>query len=103
MKIDVVDVLKQTIPFNFLRDDVLEDIGRTSEVKNFPRGAYILKQGKKGPPTLFIVARGSVEIVVADERNEETGVGFRHQHDFFGITSVLTQKSYPASVRALED
>jgi CBS domain-containing protein len=103
MKIDVVDILKHTVPFNFLRDDVLEDIGRTSEVKNFSRGAYILKQGKKGPPTLFIVARGSVEIVVADERNEETGVGFRHQHDFFGITSVLTQKSYPASVRALED
>jgi CBS domain-containing protein len=103
MEVDVMEVLRQTVPFNYLSSEVLADIAESVEVRKFPRGSYILKQGKEGPPILFVVARGTAEVVITDERHEESGVGFRHQHDFFGITSVLTQKSYPASVRAVED
>jgi CBS domain-containing protein len=103
MELNVSELLKATVPFNLLGDDVLLELSETLEVKSYPSDSYILRQGKQGPPILFIIALGAAEVVLTDERNQETTVSFRHPHDFFGITSVLTHKSYPASVRAVED
>lgn len=103
VRLGMVDVLRHTVPFNDLAETSLEDIAKVSHVKSYVKGEYILKQGKKGVPVLFVIAHGSVEVLVEDEKNEETIVGIRRENDFFGITSVLTQKSYPASIRARED
>jgi len=103
MEINSFEVLKATVPFNLLGDDVLLELVGNLEVRSYPKGAYVLKQGKLGLPVLFIIAHGGVEVVLTNERNQETSISLRHAHDFFGMTSVLTHKSYPASVRAVED
>jgi CBS domain-containing protein len=103
MEINSFEVLKAAVPFNLLGNDVLLELAGSLEVKSYPKGSYVLKQGKLGLPVLFIIARGVAEVILTDDRNQETSISFRHAHDFFGITSVLTHKSYPASVRAVED
>ena len=103
MEINSFEVLKETVPFNLLGDDSLLELAGNLEVKRYPKGSHVLKQGKLGPPVLFVIARGKAEVFLTDDRNQETSISFRHAHDFFGITSVLTHKPYPASVRAVED
>jgi CBS domain-containing protein len=103
MEMPVFEVLKATVPFNLLNDDILLELSETLEVNGYSKGSYVLRQGKLGPPILFIIIRGVAEVILTDDRNQETSIGIRRSHDFFGITSVLTHKSYPASVRAVED
>lgn len=103
MEAKIFEVLKATVPFNLLSDHVLLELAETLEIKKYPKGSYVLRQGKLGHPVLFIIVHGMAEVLLIDDRNQETIIGIRHLHDFFGITSVLTHKSYAASVRAMED
>lgn len=103
MEINIFEVLKTTVPFNLLGGDVLLELAETLDVKSYSKGSYILIQGRLGAPVLFIIISGVAEVLLTDDRNQETIISLRRAHDFFGITSVLTHKSYPASVRTVED
>jgi CBS domain-containing protein len=92
-------VLARTDPFELLADDVLADLGRRMEVRAYPAGAHVFQQGEVSRGTLFIVLEGLIEITLAGPQGEETVVGLRRRHDFFGETVALSQERYPGGAR----
>ncbi len=103
MDINVREVLKASVPFNSLDDAVLAELAKHVEVKTYPKGSYVFRQGQKSLQVLFVVASGLGEVTLTDDRGQETIVSYRRQYDFFGETALLTDKSYGGSVRAAED
>lgn len=102
-RLSIVDDLKRTDPFEILEDNVLEDVARQTEIKTYPSGAYVFRQGDVSLDRLFVIRSGLVEITVSNDRGIETVVGLRKPHDFFGETVVLSQQRYPGSARVKEE
>ena len=102
MSTDVIKTLKSVTPFNSLTIDVLNELIPKLKIKDYLPGDYVFKQGELSQRCLFIISHGSAEITVANEKGIEAVVGFRQQLDFFGETVVLTDLTYPASVRTKE-
>lgn len=103
MSTHVISVLKASPLFGSLEEGVLADLAESVQVKTYPQGTYIFRQGQKSLQVLFLVAEGLGEVTITDERGVETVVSFRRQYDFFGETALLPDKSYGGSVRAAED
>jgi len=100
---EVIRVLKSSVPFNALEDDFLAELAKHTEVKTYPKGTYVFRQGQKSLQILFIIASGLGEVTITDGKGQEAVVSYRRQHDFFGETALLTDKTYGGSVRAAED
>ncbi|MCL6446640.1 MAG: CBS domain-containing protein [Armatimonadetes bacterium] len=103
MEVNVKEVLKASVPFSSLDEATVAELAGHVEVKTYPRGAYVFRQGQKSLQVLFLIASGLGEVTLTDDRGQETVVSYRRQHDFFGETALLTDKSYGGSVRAAED
>lgn len=100
---DVVRTLRSITPFSALDEAVLAEVGNRAELRRFPRGAYVFKQGTPSRHALFVVADGLAEVTVTNSHGQENIVGYRHPQDFFGETVVLTDEDYPGSVLAKDD
>ncbi len=103
LEVDVVRVLKSSAPFNTLGDGFLSELAGYVEVKTYPRGAYVFRQGQKSLQILFLVVSGSGEVTLTDQKGQETVVSHRRQYEFFGETALLTDKTYGGSVRAADE
>jgi len=103
METEVVQVLQSSVPFNALDPGLLADLAGQIEVKKYPRGAYVFRQGQKSLKSLFVVASGLGEVTITDSKGQETVVSHRRQYDFFGETALLTDNTYGGSLRAGED
>jgi len=99
----LLNILIKTDPFEILETDVLLELTRKIEVRNFQANSFVFKQGEPSQDALFIVASGLVELVVNNERGDETVIGLKRAYDFFGETVVLSRQRYPASVRVKRD
>jgi len=98
-----IGVLRSITPFSSLSEAVLEELAPQTYLKAFPKGTYVFRQGTPTLHALFIVVEGLAEVTVTNSRGKESVVSFRHPHDFFGETVVLTDEEYPGSVRARKD
>jgi CRP-like cAMP-binding protein len=68
----------------------------------FMKGELITRQGAEAH-WLYILTKGSGEVVVSTEAGVHKRVCLLHAGDFFGETSLLTGEPRGASLRALED
>ncbi|MFZ5633997.1 MAG: DUF294 nucleotidyltransferase-like domain-containing protein [Bacillota bacterium] len=103
MNVDVIQVLKSSVPFNALDDNFLSELAKNVEVKTYREGTYIFRQGQKSLQILFLIASGTGEVTITDSRGQEAVVSYRRQNDFFGETALFTDKTYGGSIRAAED
>jgi CRP-like cAMP-binding protein len=70
---------------------------------NFPKGAYILVEGKQNADRFYIIRQGKVRIskeveVVEEERGSVLGPG-----DFFGVVSCMSSHSHIETAQAITD
>jgi len=98
-----LELLKNIDPFQLLDDHILVQVAQNTEIHHFPKGAYVFRQGDQSRHSLFIIATGTAEVTVLDDRDRETVAGLRQEGEFFGETVFLSDEPYPASVRALSD
>ncbi len=96
------EVLDTVPPFNVLPPEVLDSLEARLIMKTYPPGSYVFKQGEGSLNTLFLIVRGSAEVVAVNDKGDEAVLGFRGVEDFFGETG-LTGGQYSASVRAKEE
>ena len=90
-------------PFNTLSDEVLADLMPKLILKTYAKDSFIFAKGQPSIGFLLIILAGSVGIVVEGEKDSSNVVSFRYAGDFFGETVILTGKTYPASVKAVEE
>ncbi len=95
-------LLMRTDPFELLPPAELEALADRAEVRTYPANSYVFRQGDPSGDALFLVARGLVEFVVANDRREESVVALKRPCDFFGETVVFSRRRYPGSARAKE-
>jgi ATP-binding cassette subfamily B protein len=86
-------------PFSSLPPEVLEETARLLLFAERAPGEILCRQGSVGDE-LFIIGRGDVEIVVADEEGHERIVNILHEGDYVGEISFLHRTPRNATVRA---
>ncbi|HBX22741.1 MAG TPA: nucleotidyltransferase [Desulfotomaculum sp.] len=99
---DVREVLDSIPPFKFLPSDVLDALEFKLHMKTYAPGLYIFRQSQESLNTLFLIVRGSAEVVATNDKGDEAVIGYRGVEEFFGETG-LTGEQYTASVRAKEE
>ncbi len=65
-------------------------------------GRTIIRQGQKGT-SLFLVARGVVAVLIAEDGAQPKRVASLHAGDFFGEMALLTEEPRTATVTAVSD
>lgn len=90
-------------PFNTLPADVLAKLQGKLILKTYPQDSYVFEQGQPSLGYLLIIVSGVVGIAVPGEKGIPNVVGLRYAGDFFGETVILTGKTYPVSVKAVEE
>ncbi|MFN8523020.1 MAG: ABC transporter transmembrane domain-containing protein [Chloroflexota bacterium] len=86
-------------PFSSLPPEVLEETARLLLYAERGPGEVICRQGSIGDE-LFIIGRGDVEIVVADDEGNENIVNVLSEGDYVGEISFLRRTPRTATVRA---
>jgi len=98
-----LEVLKEISPFALLPPEALEDLAGKARRKVFPAGSFVFRQGEESRRVLFVIVGGLAEVRVQGPTGKDTKAGYRKRGEFFGETVILSNKTYPASVRALSD
>ncbi len=98
-----LDQLKRISPFNILEDLLLQAVNPDLQMVVYPKDSVVFKQKEPSKRRLFLIVKGLAEIVITTESGSENIVGIRKENEFFGETVLLTDKPYPASVRAVEE
>ena len=98
-----IEILEKIAPFNHLDQEILLAVRPNIKEEIFPKGSFVFEQGDPSLRTLFIIIDGVAEIIIRNEKGVESVVGLRRPYDFFGETVILSEKHYPASVRAVTD
>ena len=83
--------------FNAVKYYGLKIFARSSQVMQFTKGEYIIKQGEAGD-ALFIIVKGSVEA-----QTDGIVVNRLRDKDYFGAVALLGDITRTASVQATED
>ncbi|MDW7649878.1 MAG: DUF294 nucleotidyltransferase-like domain-containing protein [Bacillota bacterium] len=100
---DAATILRKVTPFHLLDQRILDTVIKSADVRTFPQGTYIFRQGDPSLQSLFVIVSGSAEVTVLNEQDREVVVGLREELTFFGETVFLTEEPYPASVRAAQE
>jgi CRP-like cAMP-binding protein len=70
---------------------------------NFPKGSYILVEGKQNADRFFIIRQGKVRLSKDVEVVEEEGGNVLGPGDFFGVISTMSSHSHIETAQALTD
>lgn len=97
-----VDVLRGMDFFSFCTDSFLAEILPMFLPEQLPENREVFCQGDSGE-RFYVLARGTVEVLVSQPDGTQTSVGLLHDGDFFGETALLTQNPRNATIRTLTD
>ncbi len=100
---EIVDFLKNVIPFNLLSGETLKKMAADIAMDYYPRGEEILRQD--GPPSDFlgIIKKGGVKVFQTLDNDEEVVRDLRGEGEHFGILSILSGDRSRNNVVAIED
>lgn len=79
--------------------DILKSCGKTVTYKN---GQAICREGETGH-SMFILLKGTVEILINSFSDHPESVGFMEEGSFFGEMSLLESKPRSATILAVSD
>lgn len=96
-----VEQLKNIPLFTFVDDEELNLIADKLELKDFPDGEIIIKEGEAGD-TLFLIKSGKVKVYSQNnEKKQETILTYLESGDHFGEMSLISGEPRSASVVAV--
>jgi small-conductance mechanosensitive channel/CRP-like cAMP-binding protein len=94
--------LAQVELFKEMNDDERRKLAERLSYAPFMKGELMTRQGAEAH-WLYIITKGSGEVVVSTDVNVHKTVATLHAGDFFGEMSLLTGEPRSASLKALED
>lgn len=99
----VVKILRAVDLFTSLTVSEIWRLADHVERRKFKPGEMILVQGDSSPPSLAVIERGSVEVLIHLDDGTVLPVGRMGKGDTFGEYSLLTGQPVAATVRAAEE
>ena len=99
---EIAVFLKSVPPFQFLPEDILNDVALGVEVAYYPRETAILHQD--GPPSTFlmVIRKGGVKVSVGSGE-EEIVLDYRAEGDIVGFLSIVSADKSRTNVVTIED
>ncbi len=97
---NIVALLKQTPLFKEMNEADLEELVPSTRLETYAPGQVIVREGRVGA-AFFLIVSGTVEVVKALGRPEESVVAKIEAGDFFGEIANMKHSERVASVRAL--
>lgn len=88
--------------FREMNDEERRKLAERLRFAPFMKGELMTRQGAEGH-WLYIITKGSGEVIVSTEAGVHKSVAILHAGDFFGEMSLLTGEPRSASLKALED
>lgn len=82
-----------------LKDDQIDKLAETAELRHYATGETIIRQGDPGDE-LFIISSGEVQVLVSHEGEPPQEVGKMGPDQFFGEMSLMTGQSRRATIKA---
>ncbi len=98
---EILSLIKTITPFNFLDDNILNDIVAQAKSAHYAKNSYIFQKGDRSKKTLFLILNGQAKALTTFI-NEEKVTAVRNRGDFFGVTGLLSDEPYPVSMVAAE-
>ncbi len=100
---EIFSFLKKVPPFQFLDDNVLQDIAKKTISQIYPKDTLVIKQD--GPPSeyLRIIKKGGVKVFRNTEKGEEILIDYRGEGDTFGFLSLVGKDRAKANIVAVTD
>jgi len=95
-------LLRQVSIFQHLTPETLADLAKRVWHKQAEAGSLIVSHEEPGD-ALFVIARGSVKVVLPGETGREIILSILKDGDFFGEMSLLDRQPRSANVVAVED
>ena len=96
-------VLLREVPlFKDLAEDELQNIGKVTFTRRFPKNALILMAEEEGD-TMFVISHGHVKVSLLGEDGSEVTLALLGPGQFFGEMSLLDGKPRSATVIATHD
>ena len=83
-----------------VRDPMVRALALRGELRKYPAGANIIKEGERGD-ALFVILSGKVKVYVSDRPNHDMVLDFHGPGDYIGEMA-LDGKPRSASVAAIE-
>lgn len=99
---DIYRSLRSHVPFSLLAEEILQEILTSSAIKHYTAGDFIFREGEQSKQTLFYILKGEAR-ALAKISGEESYTTIRKEGDFFGVTVLLSDESYPISMVASTD
>jgi len=101
-KEDIFAVLKQVPIFADLSARELVEIEKIVHKRKYKKSEPIIRKGDPGLG-MYIIVKGSVEIIDIDEKNSEKTLASLHDGSFFGDLALLDEAPRSASAIAMVD
>jgi CRP/FNR family cyclic AMP-dependent transcriptional regulator len=102
MPIISIDILKEIPLFSLLDEAEMAVLANNLDEKNYLAGQIIIREGEEGS-TMFVVARGKVELFLKDKTGQRVSFGMLGTGELFGELSLLDQIPRSASAIAIEN
>lgn len=99
---EALSLIRRSRLFDTLPLKAQERLAYTARFVTFPKGSYVFRQNEEAGEFVFVVESGLAEIILTNDRGEETVVGFRRPTQLFGETAFAGRR-YSASLRAVEE
>ena len=98
----ILSTLKNVDFLSPLSDEEVATLADGVEIKKYASGEAVIKQGNEGN-SFYLINSGEVEVIITDEKGENTTIGRLLPSAFFGELSLLTGSPRTATVVASTD
>lgn len=85
--VELLEKLKDHIPFTLLDENAFELISRTAQIAYYPNETSVIEKGKL-PASLFVIIKGAVDVLA--ENGEH--IDLYHSNDTFGGIELIEEK-----------
>jgi len=100
--INPTQILKQSLIFSTLESKEIEELSHLCAKRHLKAGEFFFWDGDRAE-WFFLLAEGKVKVVKNSTQGKEFIVAFFEPGEMFGEVAVFENRSYPASVQAVQD
>ena len=99
----IKEFLSDTIPFNKLEPEKLQELARRFVVKTFPAGTVVFRQDVDDVNHFYLIYKGSAKTFLTGADGSETLLDFRGERGYFGALAIIRGSKANFNVEILED
>ncbi|UMZ73764.1 DUF294 nucleotidyltransferase-like domain-containing protein [Natranaerofaba carboxydovora] len=99
---DYKQLIQNLEPFTFIKEDTLRSFLEKLQIRRYPEGSYVFRQGESNKEVIFIVLKGRIELLTKDNQGRQVKQYEIIPHNFFGTPTFFSDGRYALSAKVAE-